>query len=264
MLPFYEIRKDDLSVIRNAKQISFPAHMHGYIEILYVLSGSQRVEINEKMYELHKGDVALIFPDIIHRYETSGYPTTNEVLLIIHPKIFGGLFPDLTRFHPENPIVTQPFIHEDVASAFERIKREDDYAIKLGWTHIIMSHLLREIEFKQIQRSPIQDLSKKLMEYLSNHFTEPITLDSLAAEFNVSKYYISRIFSNKIKINLRNYLSMLRVEYASMLIRTTDASLTTICVNAGFDSQRTFNRVFRAIYGMTPRDFKNNVHNYLK
>ncbi|WP_339301819.1 helix-turn-helix transcriptional regulator [Paenibacillus sp. FSL R5-0623] len=102
------------------------------------------------------------------------------------------------------------------------------------------------------------------MEYLSNHFTESITLDSLAAEFNVSKYYISRIFSNKIKINLRNYLSMLRVEYASMLIRTTDASLTTIGVNAGFDSQRTFNRVFRAIYGMTPRDFKNNVHNYLK
>lgn len=128
----------------------------------------------------------------------------------------------------------------------------------------IIAHLIREIEFEQVQQLPVQDLSKKLMEYLATHFTEHITLDTLAFEFNVSKYYISRIFSKRFKMNLRNYLSMLRVEYASMLIRTKDAPLTTVWMNAGFDSQRTFNRVFQAIYGMTPRDFKNNVSNYLK
>ncbi|WP_405152377.1 AraC family transcriptional regulator [Paenibacillus sp. FSL K6-0108] len=264
MLPFYEIRKDELSVIRNLKEISFPPHMHGYLEILYIISGSQRIEVNDQTYDLYEGDAAMIFPDMVHHYETTGHSSTSEVLIIVHPKLLGGLFPDLTRFHPKNPIITKPYIHEDVAVAFEKVKRDDDYAIKLGWTHIIIAHLIREIEFEQVQQLPVQDLSKKLMEYLATHFTEPITLDTLASEFNVSKYYISRIFSKRFKMNLRNYLSMLRVEYASMLIRTTDASLTTVWMNAGFDSQRTFNRVFQAIYGMTPRDFKNNVSNYLK
>ncbi|MEK4660610.1 helix-turn-helix domain-containing protein [Priestia sp. FSL H7-0729] len=72
------------------------------------------------------------------------------------------------------------------------------------------------------------------------------------------------MFSKRFKMNLQNYLSMLRVEYASMLIRTTNASLTTVWINAGFDRQLTFNRVFQAIYGMIPRDFKNNVSKHLK
>lgn len=94
-------------------------------------------------------------------------------------------------------IITKPYVHEDVAVAFENVKRDDDYAIKLGWNYIIIAHLIREIEFEQVQQLPVQDLSKKLMEYLVTHFTEPITLDTLAFEFNVSKYYISRIFSKR-------------------------------------------------------------------
>lgn len=82
----------------------------------------------------------------------------------------------LARFHPKNPIITKPYVHEDIAVAFENVKRDNDYAIKLGWTHIIIARLIREIEFEQVQQLPVQDLSKKLMEYLATHFTEPITL----------------------------------------------------------------------------------------
>lgn len=264
MNPFYEIRKEELSVIRNTKQLAFPAHMHGMLEILYVSSGIQRIEINEIIYDVHEGDAALVFPDMVHRYEKTGHSDTCAVLLIVNPKIFGGIFPDLTRFYSKKPVVKKPLVHEDAVAAFQKIRRDDEFAIKLGWTLMILSHLLRQMELDQMQREPVQDLSKKIMDYLATHFMEPMSLESLAAEFNVSKYVVSRVFSTRIKMNFRNYLSMLRVEYASMLIRTTDASLTTICANAGFDSQRTFNRVFRSIYGMTPRDFKNNVNRYLK
>nr|WP_154893247.1 AraC family transcriptional regulator [Paenibacillus xylanexedens] len=264
MLPFYEIRKDDFTISRNARQIAFPTHMHSEIEVLYVYSGTQSVEINDVSYELHPGDAALIFPDMIHRYFKSGQQTANAVLLIINPKVFEGLFPDFLQLQPVSPWISKKYVHKDAVYAFRKIKKEDTYAIKLGWAHIIISHLLSQVDLEQRQRPPIVDMPQKIMKYMATHFTEPLSLDTIAAEFNVSKYYISHIFSTRIQMNFRNYLSMLRVEYAAKLIRTTNVSLTTVSSSAGFESQRTFNRVFQAMYGITPREFRNNVSSYLK
>ena len=103
-----------------------------------------------------------------------------------------------------------------------------------------------------------------MIEYISLNFKQDISLDTLAEEFSVSKYYISHIFSNRIRINFRSYLALLRTEYAAGLIRSTNDSITNICLNAGFSSQRTFNRAFKQIYGVTPREYKNNISEFYK
>ncbi|OXM83899.1 helix-turn-helix transcriptional regulator [Paenibacillus rigui] len=264
MLPFYEIQTKELRLFRLSKQLMFPAHMHRNIEILYVFSGVQYVEIDEITYEIHEGEAAIIFPDIVHCYIKKEEDPAESIVILCNPRLFGGIFPDFENFQPLSPTISKANIHEEAVYALRHIKKKDEFAVKLGWTYVIMSHLLRQLELKQRQRIPVQDMSKKMMEYLANNFTEPITLDSLAAEFCMSKYYISHIFSDKIKINLRNYLGMLRAEHAAKLIRTTDASLSTISSHAGFDSQRTFNRVFHAKYGMSPREFRNNMRKYFK
>lgn len=261
---FYEIRPNDLRVIRNSKQIAFPAHMQGNIEILYVFSGLQCLEIDEIPYEIHEGEAAIIFSDTVHRYYKKGQSSTDALLIICNPRILGGVFPDFNNFQPTTPFIPKEDIHEEALCALKYIKKDDDFAVKLGWTYVIMSHFLRHIELKQRQRIPIQDMAKKIVAYIADNFTEPITLDSLAAEFCVSKNYISHIFSDRIKMNFRNYLGLIRTENAAKLLRTTDVALTTISINAGFDSQRTFNRVFYAIYGITPREFRNNINRYLK
>ncbi|MCR8632745.1 helix-turn-helix transcriptional regulator [Paenibacillus radicis (ex Xue et al. 2023)] len=264
MLPFYEIQAKDLRLIRYTRQLTFPAHMHRNIEILYVFSGVQYLDIDETAYEIHEGEAAIIFSDIVHSYYKIGENTADAILIICNPRLFGGVFPNFENFQPVIPFISKEGIHEEAVYALRHIKKKDEFAVRLGWTYVIMSHLLRRIELKQRQRTPVQDMSKKIMEYLANNFTEPLTLDSLAAEFCVSKYYISHIFSDRIKMNFRNYLGLLRAEYAAKLIRTTDAALTTISSNAGFDSQRTFNRIFHAKYGMSPREFRTNIRKYIK
>ncbi|MEI7024108.1 helix-turn-helix transcriptional regulator [Paenibacillus sp. y28] len=257
MLPFYEIQAKDLRLIRVSRPLTFPAHLHRNIEIVYVFSGVQHIAIDGIGYDIREGDAAIIFSDIVHHFDSIGEHPADFLLILCDPKLLKGVFPDFQNFQPVTPFIPKEGIHEEAVYALRHIKKKEEFAVKLGWTYVILSHLLRQIELKQRQRIPVQDMSKKIIEYLADNFTEPITLDSLAAEFCVSKYYISHIFSEKIKMNFRNYLGMLRAEYAAKLIRTTDASLTTICSNAGFDSQRTFNRVFHRKYGMSPREFKN-------
>lgn len=121
---------------------------------------------------------------------------------------------------------------------------------------------MKEVDLNKDKHIPVEDLAQKIVQYITLNFKQDISLDTLAEEFNVSRYYISHIFSERIKINFRNYLALLRTEYAAGLIRTTDDSITNICSCAGFNSQRTFNRAFKQIYGITPREYKNNISEF--
>ena len=82
MLPFYEIQTKDLRLYRRTRQLSFPAHMHSSIEIMYVFSGVQYVEVDGVPYAIHEGEAAFIFPDIVHRYERQEDQPVDAVLMI--------------------------------------------------------------------------------------------------------------------------------------------------------------------------------------
>jgi len=72
----------------------------------------------------------------------------------------------------------------------------------------------------------------------------------------ISRYYLSRIFSNKLNSSFNEFVNNIRVSYASTLILATDMTITQICNEAGFNSLRTFNRVFKESFHMTPSEYR--------
>lgn len=264
MLPLYEIRKSDLTVKRNDYNLNFPEHMHKYIEIIYVFKGNQPIRIENSEYNLTTGNAAIIFPETIHSYSGNNLRGDDVMIIICDPKLFGVLFPDLKNFRPENPIIKAELINSELKTAFNALKPDDEFEIKFSWVCVIMSYLMKTLEFKQQSAEVVSDITYKIIKYIEEHFTEDITRESLARQFNVSECYISKIFTNKFKMNLRNYLGLLRAEYAANLIRTTNETFTSISSLAGFQSLRTFNRMFRATYGIAPNEYKNNINKLIK
>ena len=118
--------------------------------------------------------------------------------------------------------------------------------------------LIKKLNLTHKQSIPVAGLTKKITTYISLNFKENITLDLLAKEFCVSKFYISHTFSEKLKVNLSEYVSSIRAKYAAEQLLSTDDSITNIALNSGFSSQSTFNRTFLKIYGMSPREYRNN------
>ncbi|HIV85736.1 MAG TPA: AraC family transcriptional regulator [Candidatus Monoglobus merdigallinarum] len=261
MVPFYEIQPSDLSVIHNSREIRFHPHLHKHIEICYVFSEGQHINIENKEYEIKAGQAAIVFPDITHFYCRNVQRQAEEVLVICSPNLFSGLFPSLADMRPENPIITD--IDDVTKEAFRQIVDCTCFEERIGWVTAVLSKLLRKVEVLTDKHAPVESLTQKLIQYIGENFKQDISLESLAREFNVSKYYISHIFSSRINVNLRNYLALVRTEYAAGLIRTTSDSITNICSCAGFSSQRTFNRTFKQIYGMTPSEYKRNIDMFL-
>ncbi|MGN0182789.1 MAG: helix-turn-helix domain-containing protein [Candidatus Ornithomonoglobus sp.] len=263
MLPMYEIRQTDLTVKRNNYELSFPEHIHKYIEIIYVISGRQRINISGIDYSITEGNGMIVFPDTVHSY-LGNEDKADVLILICDPKIFGSLFPDFKKLKPHSPMIYDSQISPELKFALNTIRPDDSKEIKFSWACVILSYIMNIIQFDTATDAPVDDIAYKIVKYIEENFTDNITRDTLSKRFNVSKCYISKIFTEKFNINLRNYLGLIRAEYAASLIRTSNETFTTVSRLSGFESLRTFNRIFKAVYGMTPNEYKNNISKMMK
>lgn len=78
----------------------------------------------------------------------------------------------------------------------------------------------------------------------------------MANDLGYSPYTLSRVFSGTFHKNFNQYLNEVRLEYTCSLLLYTNQTITDVYMNAGFESQRTFNRVFSERFRMSPREYR--------
>ena len=81
----------------------------------------------------------------------------------------------------------------------------------------------------------------------------------MAHDLGVSKFSLSRLFSKTFHSSFNQYVNEARLGYACQRIETTDDTLTEISMDSGFGSLRTFNRVFKEKYRLTPSEYRNKL-----
>lgn len=100
-------------------------------------------------------------------------------------------------------------------------------------------------------------LKEDIMLYVNEHIHDvDLTQVSVAENFNVSIYTISRFFRNDVGIGFSAYINAKRVEYAKKLLLSTDENVHDIAVKSGFDNDNNFFKVFKANTGMSPTKFR--------
>lgn len=259
MNPFYE-KKFEKPHINTIQNLNFPAHLHDAVEIIYVKSGSIQVTIQDHSLEMTKGELAVVFPETVHAYRTAEPKKCDVILFIFDENMFGPFHNQLKRNHPLNPYLESHQVHNDILYALDRLEassNEDASEFLQGaWIQVILAHVLPLFHLEKNARPDNPDLTYRLVQYISLHFQEPMSLDTLAREMNVSKYYLSHVFSKKLKMGFHEYLNNIRLDYAQYLTRSTNHNFTRIWMDAGFESQRTFNRVFKEKYGSSPKEYR--------
>lgn len=236
--------------------------MHSGLELLWINEGEIGVTIGRKTQVLKQGDFCLAFPNQIHCYETNPVKSPNNGILIICPaEISGDYLSTLLGSHPDNPFIAKEQLHPDIPYVLNSIIKTppdnpDNIPIIRAYIHLLLARILPTLDLKKNRDLPSPDLTAKLIIFLSDHYTEPITLNILSKELGVSKYSVSRIFSEKLNISFSNYLNTLRIDYAKQLLQNSNLNILTISLMSGYDNIRTFNREFKALCGCQPREYR--------
>ncbi len=261
MTPFYENKHEELRVFY-ANNFHFPAHLHSQVELLYVVSGVTEVTIFNQTKLLEKGDFAIVFPNAIHSY-ASGEEGSQIIIAICSLDLTGDFFKRMTSYYPTKPFISAEKLHTNVSFAIAELEKEYHEGHDLNACRalllLIFSRILPIVELARNKDIENYDLTHLIVNYVSEHFQESLTLTELANHLNVSKYYLSRIFSSKLNTNFNQYINYIRANFALTLIQSTSYTLTRISVDSGFESQRTFNRAFKEIYHMTPSEYRRQI-----
>ena len=255
---FYEEKNEKLNMIHKVSK-HFPPHLHEALEMIYVTKGSLELGIEQELYHMEKGDFAIVFPNLIHHYQVFSNETSRAYYLFPHLSICGQFRDELLKSKPVNPVIKKEDVHPDILNTIKRLEKDKltDEIVIQAYIQIIIARSMPYFRLISNNTSTNEDLIYQVVTYMAKHFKEELTLDIVAKELGVSKYVVSRVFSTTFHKNFNQYLNEHRLNYVRSLLEDSTESITEICLDAGFQSQRTFNRVFQNEYKMTPREYRN-------
>lgn len=259
----YENEKENYYCTFEYKPLDFPLHIHQVIELVHVIQGEIVMQIGPKTYTLKPGQLALVFPNVVHNYHTlSEYGETLFYILNCNPNLLPYFKKDLLKGQPANPILDSNQIHTDFLYAEKRSVEvyfcAETVALCSSLASLMLSRIFPYLEILpyESEEQGLQDLSGKVISYIGSHFTQNISLENIANHFGIGKYSLSRIFSNVLHQDFNHYLNSLRINYAKHLLTTSDYSITRISVECAYNNQQTFNRVFKEFTGTTPKEYR--------
>lgn len=102
----------------------------------------------------------------------------------------------------------------------------------------------------------LSDKLKTILHYLDEHYTENISLDRLAEQFFISKYYLSREFKKEFGTTIIQYVLAKKISNAKELLRYSNASIEEIARMCGIEDASYFNKVFKKMEGCTASEYR--------
>ena len=259
MYPVYEAINHNISVVyREARHI--PPHLHHAVELVYITKGSLEFGLGQELWHMEEGDFAIAFPNMIHHYQVFSKDINEACFILAAPSICGSFAEKLQKYYPESPVIPREQVSEEIIYAIQFLAKtqQEDFIAEQAYLQILLAKSLPYLELAERGTMEGSGFVYQSVCYIAEHFKEDFSLSQMASDLGVSKYVLSRLFSNTFHTNFIKYINEMRLDYACTLLEDTNRTITDICMEAGFESQRTFNRVFRKQFHMTPREFRNH------
>lgn len=242
-----------------SKHLGCTAHLHKEIEMVYMLKGESKAYLDSEEYVIKEGDLFIAFPNRVHYYTT--YTEENSILEIVPADFFVDYSNILVKNMPIVPVIHAKDLPDNIKNILLETVRlcasEEKYAHEMckGYLTVFFGEVLPLFEYRKILGTNTDTLSS-ILAYCLQNYAESISLDAMAKELHTSKYYISRLFNEKIKMSFNDYINMLRVNEAKDQLAGSDLSVTEIGSLVGYNTIRSFNRAFLARVGVSPRDYR--------
>lgn len=249
-------------------------HMHGQHELYYLFGGERFYFIKDRAYQVQAGDLVLIPGDELHRTGDTGVPNHERLVVYYADSFFdrlGGEEAELLRspFAGERRVIRLAVperLHIE-RLLYDMLREIQDRPPGCGLPirHAAAELLLlaarsalgaAEADDAAEAPSPTAAKMTEVAQYIGANFRDPLTLELLSRRFYLSPSYLSRTFKKISGFGIAEYVAVTRIKEAQRLLRESDARITDIGAEAGFDNFSHFERVFKKFARLSPRAYR--------
>lgn len=110
--------------------------------------------------------------------------------------------------------------------------------------------------------TPHADAVKKVKDYVASNYMKKFTLDDVARNAYLSRSHLSNVFKAETGRTLSAYINEARIEKSKALLGETSLPLLDIALRCGFEDQSYFSKVFKAMVGVAPKEYRAQVFRY--
>ena len=266
--------------IRDKKDIKFEYHHHDFSKIVILIDCDLNYYIEGKAYILKPWDILFVNKNEIHK------PVVNPNKY--YERIVIWLNPDFMAKYAQG--------NNNLLKCFEVAIKNNYNLLRLNMKSIdIIKNLIQDIQncnnsnefgseilkeslFVQLmvlmnrlflnsdKNRDIEDIQydktiEGVLNYINSNLENDLSIDTIASEFFISKYYLMRKFKNQIGSSIHNYVVQKRLILARSLI-SDGLSMSSVCSRCGFNDYSSFVRAFKKVYGVSPSNYNPTIHNF--
>ncbi len=262
---------NQLFVLFSGESQTKPAHCLGpkvydFYLMHIVISGKGAFSLNGKCYNLQAGDVFLIEPEQLIRYESD----------LLEPWCYrwvafqGKAADKLVRkagFAEQTPIQTLRRPNKAYA-LFKQLYfalRCVEHIAELkstGLLQLLLAYFSEQNNFgvqigQGSKATKDEQLQQQIIHYLSSQYTEPVSIEQMAEAIGYNRAYLSRIFKKQTGVSPISFLLQFRLDKAKLLLREKqDLTIEQISASVGIQDALYFSKQFRKAFGLSPTAYR--------
>ena len=237
------------------RNCAFPPHFHKSFELAHLTRGSASFTVRDKTYPLQTGDFVMVLPFEAHAFSVGA---DGQLTVTVFSADLAGAFAQaVSGMQGETPVfrcseaVCRFCADASEPDTYAGIPDTADLLRVQARLYAVCAEYLSAVRLRPRDRTT--DALPRLLGYLEENFREDISVSRAARAIGYSERSLSAILRDTLQLSFRALLNQYRFEYASRMLRSGACSITDVALESGFQSVRTFNRVFRALGGQSPR-----------
>jgi AraC-like DNA-binding protein len=252
-------------------------HWHPCCELLFMHEGEGTVIVKQQTYEIKRGMLFIFPPFQLHKV----FPRVLEDRPYVRSKLHfhqEELSDKLAAFPLRSGLITQVCEGQGVPLAYDLAQEMDELELIGDWHQrsaiegrgeesllflLQLSGILhRRLSYSSEHRVVTQNnralrYSEKIMKWIDAHYAEEASLEQLAEELHLSKFYVSRVFRQETGSSITDYLTARRIKQACRLLQTTTLPVEQIGIQVGLPDGSYFIQLFKKVVGTTPLKYRN-------
>lgn len=260
-----------VSFERKRKQFPWNWHYHPELELTWIREGCGRRLVGDHAGTYERGDLVLLGSNLPHTWASASGVTENRALVTqFHPQAFPEELLRLPEFAGINDLLERAArglvfrrIGQVVKKELKRLPEEEGLA---GWLALLGILKLLQKEGKPVELASegyrhhrsqrLHTRLERVTAYIEQHCGEALPLGKGAELCGLTPSAFSRFFRQMTGQTFVAYRNGCRVREATRKLVETDAVVTQIAFECGFENLANFNRRFKEIEGVTPGRYR--------